>query len=64
MLGDGLMFPVADRLDELDIPFVFATGHDPVFIAVAYSGFSLCAKPMELAKIAKALWGGAFSELN
>ena len=63
-LGDEFVFPVADRLDELDIPFVFATGYDPAFIPVAYGGFALCEKPTELAKIAQALWGGAYSQLN
>ena len=63
-LGDEFVFPVADRLDELDIPCVFATGYDPAFIPMAYSGFALCEKPTELAKIARALWGGGPTDLN
>ncbi|MBW9091644.1 response regulator [Rhizobium wenxiniae] len=55
-LGDEFVFPVADRLDELNIPFVFATGYDRAFVPVEYTGFALCEKPTELAKIARALW--------
>ena len=63
-LGDEFVFPVADRLDELDIPFVFATGYDPAYIPMAYSGFALCEKPTELANIARALWGAGATDLN
>ncbi|NWJ27589.1 response regulator [Rhizobium sp. RM] len=55
-LGDELVFPVAERLDELDIPFVFATGYDPNVVPEKFSGFTLCEKPTELGKIARALF--------
>ncbi|WP_311043480.1 response regulator [Rhizobium lentis] len=55
-LGDEFVFPVAEKLDELDIPFVFATSYDPAFIPKEFSGFTLCEKPTELEKIAKALF--------
>ncbi|RWX79343.1 response regulator [Neorhizobium lilium] len=57
-LGDEFVFPVAERLEEMNVPFVFATGYDPAFIPRQFTGFSLCEKPTELGKIAKALWKG------
>ena len=63
-LGDEFVFPVADMLDELGIPFVFATGYEPAFIPGEYSGYALCEKPTELEKIADALWGEKLSSLN
>jgi ActR/RegA family two-component response regulator len=55
-LGDELVFPVAEELERRDIPFVFATGYDPSFIPVKFTGFALCEKPTELGKIARALF--------
>ncbi len=63
-LGDEFVFPVAERLEELDVPFVFATGYDRLFIPPEFKGFALCAKPMELHKIAKALWGDGKEDLH
>ena len=57
-LGEELVFPVAEKLDELDIPFVFATGYDPQIVPTRFSGFLLCEKPTELGKIARALFAG------
>nr|WP_234794719.1 response regulator [Xaviernesmea oryzae] len=56
-LGDELVFPVAERLAELDIPFVFATGYDPSIIPENFTGFALCEKPTELEAIARELFG-------
>lgn len=56
-LGDEMVFPVAERLDELDIPFVSATSHDRRVLPERFSGFTLCEKPTELEKIARALFG-------
>jgi len=55
-LGDELVFPVAEKLDGLDIPFVFATGYDASVVPDRFSGFLLCEKPTELGKIARALF--------
>jgi DNA-binding NtrC family response regulator len=63
-LGDEFVFPVAERLEELDVPFVFATGYDRLFIPPEFRGFALCAKPVELRKIAKALWGNGKEDLH
>ena len=56
-LGDELVFPVAERLSLLDIPFVFATGYDPSIIPTTFTGFALCEKPTELEAIARQLFG-------
>lgn len=61
-LGDEFVFPVAEKLEVADIPFVFATGYDASVIPAKFSGFTLCEKPTELGKIASALFsadGGA-----
>ncbi len=56
-LGDELVFPLVEGLEERKIPFVFATGHDPALIHAKYGGFALCEKSPELNKIAHALFG-------
>jgi len=63
-LGDEFVFPVAERLDKLEVPFVFATGYDPSFIPKQFTGFSLCEKPTELQKIARALWADCAENLQ
>lgn len=64
-LGDEFVFPVAEELDRLDIPFVFATGYDPAFIPKKFTGFAFCEKPAELENIAAALFGkGAHDKLQ
>lgn len=61
-LGDEFVFPVADKLDTLDIPFVFASGYDPSVLPERFSGFLLCAKPTELSKIAHGLFATTNSD--
>lgn len=56
-LSDALVFPVADRLEELRIPFVFATAFDASVIPDRFTGYVLCEKPLELEKIAQGLFG-------
>ena len=56
-LGDEFVFPVADKLEALDIPFVFATGYDQSVLPDGFPGFLLCEKPTELSNIARALFG-------
>lgn len=56
-LGGELVFPVADLLTQRGIAFVFATAYDPSIIPDRFPGFVLCAKPLALEKIAKALFG-------
>ncbi len=56
-LDDKLVFPVATKLDELGIPFVFATAYDASVIPARFNGYVLCEKPVELEKIARGLFG-------
>lgn len=55
-LGGELVFPVAERLEELGIPYVFATGYDPSIIPERFDGFVLSEKPIDLNAIARALF--------
>jgi CheY-like chemotaxis protein len=56
-LDGDLVFPVAEKLETLGIPYVFATGYDPSIIPARFSGFILSEKPIDLEHIAKALFG-------
>ncbi|MDK4742666.1 response regulator [Rhizobium sp. LEGMi198b] len=56
-LDGEMVFPVAERLDELKIPYVFATGYDPSIIPARFTGFVLCEKPIEIEHIARGLFG-------
>ncbi|OWW00118.1 transcriptional regulator [Rhizobium sp. R72] len=50
------VFPIADRLHGLAIPFVFATAHVDADIPEKFGGYLLCEKPTALAEIAIALF--------
>jgi len=56
-LQGEMVFPVADRLFDEDIPFVFASGYDAQMVPDRYPGFVLCRKPTKLNEIAQALFG-------
>jgi len=56
-LAGEMSYPVADALRARCVPFVFATGYDADTIPAAYAGVTRCIKPIEPAKIAKALFG-------
>lgn len=56
-LDDALVFPVAERLVELEIPFVFASAYDPSVIPTRFRGYVLCEKPVEMERIAQGLFG-------
>lgn len=49
--------PVADALLERNVPFVFATGYGHGFVPVRYRHVKRCEKPMNPAKIVRALFG-------
>lgn len=54
----GVMaYPVADALRERAVPFVFATGYDALAIPPDYADVPRFEKPIEAAKIARALFG-------
>ena len=47
-LSDGLVYPVADALRHLGVPFIFATGYDHSAIPPAYADVTLAQKPVAL----------------
>ena len=47
-LRDGLVYPVADALRRLDVPFIFASGYDRSSIPRAYADVALAQKPVAL----------------
>ncbi|MCH9809509.1 MAG: response regulator [Alphaproteobacteria bacterium] len=56
MLGDEASFPIADKLSELDIPFVFASGYsDKCTFPEAHQDVVRLSKPYRAAAIANAL---------
>ena len=55
-LNDVTVYPVADALRERAIPFVFATGYDQAAIPASYATIPLYEKPVEPARLAKALF--------
>lgn len=55
-LDGEMVFPLADLLETLGIPFVFASGYDPSILPDRYGGYLICAKPAHLDRIAEALF--------
>ncbi|WP_348652544.1 response regulator [Rhizobium sp. BG4] len=58
-LDGETVFPIAERLQTMGIPFVFATAYIRSQIPDRYVGYHLCEKPTELGAIAVALFGTA-----
>jgi CheY-like chemotaxis protein len=54
-LGGELVFDVADRLLNLKIPFVFATGYDAAALNPRYAGVPRFEKPVNAAAVAAKL---------
>ena len=54
-LGGEMVWPVADVLLARGVPVVFATGYDASAIPARYAGVGRCEKPVEPARIARAL---------
>lgn len=50
-------YPVADALRTRSVPFVFLTGYDPSIIAADYAGVPVCQKPLDLQRVAGAIFG-------
>ncbi|MCR0985416.1 response regulator [Roseomonas populi] len=55
-LGGEMAFPVADALLARGVPLVFATGYDAAAIPAQYAGVPCCEKPVDAARIARALF--------
>lgn len=56
-LRGEMAFPVADALLERGVPFVFATGYDQGVIPTRYRAIARCEKPIDVPRIARALFG-------
>jgi DNA-binding response OmpR family regulator len=54
-LGDEQVFPVADALQAADVPFVFLSGYDARVIPGNYGGVARCTKPLDRARLLRAL---------
>lgn len=56
-LQGEMVFPVADALAMRGVPFVFATGYDPVVIPPEHGKVRHCSKPVDPMRLAEALFG-------
>ncbi len=54
-LNGHMVFPVADALAMRQVPFVFATGYDQSFVPEAYAGVLRFQKPVDTAKMLRAI---------
>lgn len=54
-LGGEKVYPVAERLQRENVPFVFATGYGRDGIAAAWTRCPVIQKPFQLAALAEAL---------
>lgn len=54
-LGEEMVFPVADELERLHIPFLFATGYEPDVIPARHRERIMLRKPLEDDAVAAAL---------
>lgn len=54
-LGMEQVFPVADKLQELGVPFIFATGYGPADLSTRYPGREVLHKPYRATQLAEAL---------
>jgi DNA-binding LytR/AlgR family response regulator len=55
-LGDRTSFPVADRLQELGVPFIFASGYgEQASLPMEHRARQVLQKPYTIENIARAL---------
>ena len=54
-LRDERIYPVADILTELGVPFVFTTGYDASSLADGYAGVQRCEKPIDRGRLVRLL---------
>lgn len=54
-LADEMSYPIAEQLERLDIPFVFASACE-MEMPACYKGYILCSRPGALTVIARALF--------
>ena len=58
-LREIMVFPVADALRAKGVPFVFATGYEESAVPSRLRDAVHCEKPIEPARLAEVLFGGA-----
>ncbi|MBB4568832.1 response regulator [Rhizobium leucaenae] len=56
-LNARLAFSMAETLERLKLPYIFAKGDGPPLVPAGFPGFILCEKAAEIEHIAKALFG-------
>ena len=54
-LRGEMAFSAADRLAEMEVPFVFTTGYDASMIPPRFKDVVRCEKPFDLAKVTRAI---------
>jgi len=54
-LGGEYAYPIADRLMELQVPFLFATGFDATSIPARFKDVPRCEKPTDVSKVVHAI---------
>lgn len=54
-LGGEPVFPVADRLIERSVPFLFTTGYDASIIPPRFDGIVRCEKPINTRRVIQAI---------
>jgi hypothetical protein len=57
-LRDEHVYPVADALAALGVPFVFASGYDAGLMSPAYADVPRCRKPIDMSMIVRLLSQG------
>lgn len=56
-LAGETTFPVADRLRARQVPFAFASGHDPALMPARFRDVVLCRKPIDIEAVRAVLVG-------
>lgn len=54
-LGGEPVFPLADRLIDRDVPFVFTSGYDASAFPERYRSMPMCLKPVDAASVTQAV---------
>ena len=53
-LGGEQVFPLADRLTERGVPFLFMSGYDKATIPARFAGILLLPKPLDIERLQQA----------
>lgn len=61
-LADEMVFPVADELERIALPFVFATGYEPDVVPARHADKVILRKPLDDDSLTSALMGAINSQ--